>query len=220
MFVPRRCPSPHCPAHAHPPARFFQRNGSYHPRCRNHPVPRFRCRSCGQHFSRQTFRADYRQKKPHLNPLLVTSAVAPLRRKGRLSRSQKARRALFGSHFQGRTHSATTRRDRRNPLFPIHHTNARLRHFLSRLRRRSWCVSKKSWALKAHLDIAALWINYARGITNRTRTTPAQALGIAPRAYRAEELLAWRQDWGPLSPDAPQRNPNSSPPMSGISQKR
>jgi hypothetical protein len=79
-------------------------------------------------------------------------------------------------------------------LFPINHTNARLRHFLSRLRRRSWCVSKDRVPLAGHLDIAALWINYARGITNRTATTPAQALGVVPRAYRVEELLAWRQD--------------------------
>ena len=55
-------------------------------------------------------------------------------------------------------------------------------------------MSKRRAALAAHLDIAALWINYARGITNRTRTTPAQALGIAPRAYRAAELIAWRQN--------------------------
>jgi hypothetical protein len=30
-------------------------------------VPRFCCKSCGRYFSRQTFRADYRDHKPHLN---------------------------------------------------------------------------------------------------------------------------------------------------------
>ena len=38
------------------------------------------------------------------------------------------------------------------------------------------------------------------GITHRTRTTPAQALGLSKRKYRLEEVLAWREDWGPLSP--------------------
>ena len=29
---------------------------------------------------------------------------------------------------------------------------------------------------------------------------PAQAVAVAPRRFRPEEVLAWRQDWGPLSP--------------------
>ena len=107
-------------------------------------------------------------------------------------------RRLLGPRFLWRTHAASARRDRRNPLFPINHTNARLRHFLARLRRRTWCVSKTRAALQAHLRIAALWINWCRGITNRTRVTPAQALGLAPRPFRPEELLAWRCDWTPL----------------------
>jgi hypothetical protein len=106
----------------------------------------------------------------------------------------------FVTRFVGRTHDAKRRRDETNPLFPINHTNARLRHFLSRLRRRSWCVSKKAARLKDHLDIATVWINYVRGITNRTRTTPAVALGVAPRKYRFEGILAWKQD---LDDDAP-----------------
>ena len=109
-------------------------------------------------------------------------------------------RRLFGKRFRWRTHSASTRRDRSNPLFPINHTNARLRHFLSRLRRRTWCISKRRHCLKDHLSIAALWSNYCRGITNRTPMTPAQAVGVASKSYRAEEVLGWREDWGKLSP--------------------
>jgi len=75
-----------------------------------------------------------------------------------------------------------------------------LRHFLARLRRRTWCVSKTRTGLGQHLQIATLWVNYCRGITNRTACTPAQALGLLPGARRAEQLLAWRQDWGTLSP--------------------
>jgi hypothetical protein len=109
-------------------------------------------------------------------------------------------RALFGPRFLWRARDASARRDRGNPLFPINHTNARLRHFLSRLRRRTWCVSKRARGLDAHLRIASLWVNYCRGITNRTGVTPAQALGLVPRPLREEEVLAWRQDWGALSP--------------------
>jgi hypothetical protein len=102
---------------------------------------------------------------------------------------------LFGERFVWRAHPASARRDHGNPLFPINHTNARLRHFMARLRRRTWCVSKRRAALAAHLRIAALWVNWCRGITNRTRVTPAQALGLAPRPYRPEEVLAWRVVW-------------------------
>jgi len=298
--------------------------------CRSHAVPRFRCRLCGRGFSRQTFRADRRQKKPFINaacldlmvacvglrqaarvlrvarrtverrfawlarhavqfqanrlaaaripgpfqldelesfeanryqpvtvPVLiersslfiVATAVGPLRRKGRLTPRQRLHRAahealhgrrpsqsrqavhavlsrlrsvapaatvvlesdekplygrlgreLLGTRFVWSTHSASARRDRSNPLFPINHTNARLRHFLARLRRRTWCVTKRRLWLQAHLAIATLWSNFCRGVTNRTGTTPAQAVAIAPRRYRPEEVLAWRQDWGALSP--------------------
>ena len=103
-------------------------------------------------------------------------------------------RSLFGRRFFGSQHDAKQRRDEKNPLFPINHTGARLRHFLSRMRRRSWCVSKRRSKLACHLDIAMVWTNYARGITNRTRTTPAQALHVAPKRYRIEEILSWRLD--------------------------
>jgi len=67
MFQPPRCPNRHCPEHHRPRPRFFVRRGSYKPLCRAHPVPRFRCRTCGRGFSRQTFRADYRDHRPDLN---------------------------------------------------------------------------------------------------------------------------------------------------------
>jgi transposase-like protein len=331
MFVPWRCPYPDCPFHRSPRPLFFTRRGFYRPRCRNHPVPRFRCRHCRRTFSRQSFRADFRHKKPHLNapflrlmvscvglrqaarvlqvarrtvehrfswlarharhlhlnqlrgaclegpfqldelesfesnrfqpltvPVLIeaphlfmlTCELAPLRRKGRMTLAQRRRRSahealhgrrpshsdaavrrtletlkrvvdpaaavvldsdhkpsygllgakVFGERFIWRRHAASARRDRANPLFPINHTNARLRHFLARLRRRTWCVSKCARGLAEHLAVVMMWVNYSRGITNRTRLTPAQALGLAQRTYRPEELVGWRQDWAELSP--------------------
>ena len=53
--------------HLAPEGRFFQRNGSFHTLCRAAPIPRFRCKVCGKRFSRQTFRIDYRDKRPQLN---------------------------------------------------------------------------------------------------------------------------------------------------------
>jgi transposase-like protein len=77
-FTPPRCPNRVCPAHRAPPPGFFRRAGSYQPQCRDTPVPRFVCLVCRRGFSRQTFRLDYRDKKPHHNrPLfsLLTSGV-------------------------------------------------------------------------------------------------------------------------------------------------
>ena len=67
MFDPPRCPNRTCAKHARPSPRFFVRKGFYAVKCRAHRVPRFRCRACGRGFSRQTFRMDYRDHRPHLN---------------------------------------------------------------------------------------------------------------------------------------------------------
>jgi len=78
MFQPPRCPHRHCPEHRRPRAGFFARKGFFHPKCRSHPVPRFRCRTCKRGFSRQTFRADYRDHRPDLNAplfLLLASGI-------------------------------------------------------------------------------------------------------------------------------------------------
>jgi hypothetical protein len=73
MFQPPRCPNDHCPRHSNPTPGFYVRKGFYHPLCRTHPVPRFRCRTCLRGFSRQTFRADYRDHRPDLNQRVFIS---------------------------------------------------------------------------------------------------------------------------------------------------
>lgn len=85
-FVPPRCPNRRCRAHRGPRGDFYRRIGSYQPRCRTEPIPRFKCRVCRRGFSRQTFRQDYRDKHPHKNELLfnlLTSGVG-LRQSARL----------------------------------------------------------------------------------------------------------------------------------------
>ena len=76
MFQPPRCPNRHCRHHRHPRPEFYRRHGSFKPRCRSHPVPRFVCRTCGRGFSRQTFRADYRDHRPDLNARLFRSIAS------------------------------------------------------------------------------------------------------------------------------------------------
>lgn len=67
MFRPPRCPYRQCPNHARPEPDFCIRFGFYEAKCRAHRIPRFRCRRCRRTFSRQTFRMDYRDHRPHLN---------------------------------------------------------------------------------------------------------------------------------------------------------
>jgi transposase-like protein len=71
MFEPPRCPYVTCARHREPDGRFFTRRGFYRAACRPHPVPRFRCKTCLRTFSRQTFRADFRDRKPHLNTQVI-----------------------------------------------------------------------------------------------------------------------------------------------------
>jgi len=174
---------------------------------------------------------------------LAGLATGPLRRRGRMTRRQKARRAaherlhgrrptgsdaavrrclavlarhaegvirldsdrkpsygrigrrLLGRRFRHATHDAKRRRDRTNPLFPINHTNAMTRYGLARLRRRTWCVTRRRGWLELALHAWAGWFNFCRGITNKTDTSPAAALGLARRRLRLAEWLSWRQDW-------------------------
>lgn len=71
MFRPPRCPNPECDAFEEPWKDFYVLKGSYQPKCRAVPVPRFKCKGCNRGFSRQTFRQDYYDKMPHLNPQLL-----------------------------------------------------------------------------------------------------------------------------------------------------
>jgi len=72
VFKPNCCPYLSCSRHLKPTRDFFVRFGSYRAKCRSHSIPRFRCRTCLRTFSRQTFRADFRDHKPHLNAALFT----------------------------------------------------------------------------------------------------------------------------------------------------
>ncbi len=90
MFIPPRCPNKGCAAHhvetLDPQDQpFYTHAGSYHPKCRPIPVPRFLCSFCNRGFSRQTFRQDYCDNKPHLNAKLfkLLASGLGLRQAGR-----------------------------------------------------------------------------------------------------------------------------------------
>jgi hypothetical protein len=51
------------------------------------------------------------------------------------------------------------KRNARDPLFPVNHACAMLRDNISRLLRRSWCLSQKATMLQHHLDIFQYFYN-------------------------------------------------------------
>jgi hypothetical protein len=102
------------------------------------------------------------------------------------------RRATRGRKRRHEVTSSEDRRDYRNPLFPINHTLAMMRDGLSCLVRRNWGASKKRSGLNRHCWIWIAWRNYVRGVTIKTRTTPAQALGVCTRAVNTKDLYFWR----------------------------
>lgn len=71
MFKPPRCPNDDCGAVSSEIQPFYQRWGSFPVICKGGRIPRFRCRECNRTFSTQTFRLDYRDKRPDLNVELV-----------------------------------------------------------------------------------------------------------------------------------------------------
>jgi transposase-like protein len=78
VFSPPFCPHRSCSQHATPRPGFSVRYGRYRAACRASPVQRYRCRTCRRSFSRQTFRVDYRDHRPGLNPklfLLLASGI-------------------------------------------------------------------------------------------------------------------------------------------------
>jgi len=118
MFTPPRCPHPDCAQHLAPEGRFYVRRGFYWPKCRAHPIPRFRCRSCGRGFSRQTFRADYRDHRPDLNPrlfILLNSGIGQRQSARILGVSRRCLEVKFHKYAR---HARALNLNLRGPLPP------------------------------------------------------------------------------------------------------
>lgn len=78
MFHPPFCPYRACARHTSPSPGFCIRHGTFLPRCRAHTVQRYRCLTCRRTFSRQTFRVDYHDHRPDLNPRLFLELASGL----------------------------------------------------------------------------------------------------------------------------------------------
>jgi hypothetical protein len=122
-------------------------------------------------------------------------------------------RQVFGDRVQHERTPGRLPRTTYNPLFPINTTLAMTRDNVSRLRRRSWLVSKKGKYLELHMGIFTVYRNYVRRRFNRDPEgfTSAVHLGFLPRNLAFDEVLAWRQHWGrhsihPLDPNGSGRS--------------
>jgi transposase-like protein len=74
-FRPRHCPRPDCPSFRSHHFR-WRRKGRFTRKCDGRTVPRFLCLECRHTFSSQTFRVDYRLKKPRLHLVLFKDFVS------------------------------------------------------------------------------------------------------------------------------------------------
>ncbi len=141
---------------------------------------------------RSQSRACIRQSFEALNQLLAPDAAVLLQSDQKRTYPTECRRATFGRPFVHKTISSRERRDYRNLLFPINHTLAMMRDGMSCLVRRNWASAKSIRGLERHAAIWTVYRNYVRGVTIKTKTTPAQAAGVCERRWSLKEVLRWR----------------------------
>jgi transposase-like protein len=75
QFQPLHCPFPDCPSLTSQHFR-WRRKGRFQRRCDGRSVPRFTCLECRRTFSSQSFRLDYRLRKPKLHLALFKDFVS------------------------------------------------------------------------------------------------------------------------------------------------
>lgn len=127
-----------------------------------------------------------------LTRLLAPEAEVVLQTDKKRTYPVECRRAFRGRPIFHRTTSSRKRRDYRNLLFPINHTLAMMRDGMSCLVRRSWGAAKTVLGLRRHADIWMAYRNYVRGVTIKTKTTPAMAAGVCSKRWKLIDLLRWR----------------------------
>lgn len=89
-FLPPACPHPACPSRSGAPF-LFHKDGFYARAADGRRVQRFRCRSCGRCCSAQTFRGDYRLRRPQLDVPILSCLVSKvtLRQTARILRTDR-----------------------------------------------------------------------------------------------------------------------------------
>ena len=109
-FQPRFCPRPDCPSHARgevggrrePAPRvpfLYRRRGHFRRGCDRRIVPRFLCLTCQRGFSEQSFRVDYRLRRPELLPLLFLDRVSKVTHR-QSARNHGCSRTTEERHFR------------------------------------------------------------------------------------------------------------------------
>jgi len=117
-FQPPCCPYADCPSRTGRDKPFlWQRRGRYTRRCDGRSVQRFLCRVCHLTFSVQTFRVDYRLRRPELTPGLFDSFVSigsqrQTARNLRCTRKTVRRRLILLSGHARSFHDAVLERQR------------------------------------------------------------------------------------------------------------
>ena len=116
-FEPRFCPNSDCPSFRTHHFR-WRRKGRFARKCDGQSVPRFLCLECRHTFSSQTFRLNYRLRKPTLHLALFKDFVSKTtmrqsaRNLGCTRRTVAHRLALLGAHCR-KFHAAMLARARK-----------------------------------------------------------------------------------------------------------
>jgi len=97
-FRPSICPRPDCPSHRGAPFT-VRRRGVFQRHCDGRVVRRFLCLTCRRGFSEQTFRLDYRLKRPELLPRFFLERVSKCTHR-QSARNQGCSRTTEERHFR------------------------------------------------------------------------------------------------------------------------
>ncbi len=97
-FQPAFCPHPCCPSSRGTPFTYHQR-GFFQRRCDKKIVPRFLCLACSRGFSEQTFRVNYRLKRPQLLKPLYDDRISKVTHR-QSARNHACSRTTEERHFR------------------------------------------------------------------------------------------------------------------------
>jgi hypothetical protein len=96
--LPAFCPRASCPSHTGSPFSYRCR-GSFQRRCDHRVVRRFQCLACKKGFSEQTFRLDWRLKRPELLPRFFHDRVSKVTHR-QSARNHACSRTTEERHFR------------------------------------------------------------------------------------------------------------------------
>ncbi len=105
----------------------------------------------------------------------------------------RAIRRLKDVRVDHRTISSRASRTPENPLWPINHLDALIRHSGSDHKRETIAYSKRRQSSIERLFVFLVWRNYVKWFSERRRDgTPAMKLGLTPRRSSVEQILSAR----------------------------